>query len=29
MDVPATPAPDTKLYLPFDERAALATGAKE
>jgi subfamily B ATP-binding cassette protein MsbA len=29
MDVPATPTPDTKLYLPFDERAALATGSKE
>ena len=30
LDVPATQTPDpNKMYLPFDERAALATGAKE
>ena len=30
LDVPAAQTPDpNKMYLPFDERAALATGAKE
>jgi subfamily B ATP-binding cassette protein MsbA len=30
LDVPVAPFPDpNKMYLPFDERAALATGAKE
>jgi len=29
LDTPETQTPDHKLYLPFDERAALATGAKE
>jgi len=29
LDLSTTPTPDPKLYLPFDERAELATGAKE
>jgi subfamily B ATP-binding cassette protein MsbA len=29
LDSPETQTPDSKLYLPFDQRAALATGAKE
>jgi hypothetical protein len=29
LDPSETQTPDHKLYLPFDQRAALASGAKE